>query len=270
VRRSCEVVVYRPEQRERQITIHEQVPEQREVEYTVTIMERQNRSRTEYFTVNRPVQREVQQHYTVTVPYTEQRQATRLVSRLVPVQLTRTVCEDQGHWEERPCETQQQVVAYRGDIAAEGDACAPACGAQPCADACETAACAPATTRVWVPNIVRREIPYTQMQVKCEQQPYEFTVNLCRQEQRTRNVMVTEYVQERQSREVPFTVMVPRQVTRTRMVTEYRTVPRQISQPCTVMVAHREVREYDVPVTRMVAQVCEVPSPAACPTNACE
>jgi hypothetical protein len=55
--------------------------------------------------VQKVVMKNVKQDYCVNVPYTQNKQGTRTIMKCVPVKSYRTVCEDQGHWEERPVQS---------------------------------------------------------------------------------------------------------------------------------------------------------------------
>jgi hypothetical protein len=85
-----------------------------------TVMVPQPRTVVKTFTVCKPVQYEVEQAYTEMVPYTEVRQGVRKICQRVPVETTRTVCRDMGHWEDRTIE-----VCRVGGCGVGG--CAPVC-----------------------------------------------------------------------------------------------------------------------------------------------
>ncbi len=77
------------------------------------------------------------------------------------------------------------------------------------------AACAPAPCpqQVWVPNIVEEQVTVSVCKPVVVEEPYTYTVTLCRQEQRTCTVNVPRMVQETVSREVPYTVCVAKPYT---------------------------------------------------------
>ena len=261
--RTINVTRCRVEQRPYSYTVMRREAQTRDVQCQVVVPRWEERTRTVNYTVCKPVYETRAVRYTVMVPYTERRQATRSVCRMVPVQMTRTVCEDRGHWEERPCETRcndccavdecggyqrrgriQQVAYRRGGSGCGG-----------CAAPCQ------ATRRVWVPNIVERQVAYTCMRPRVEQVPYEYTVNRCRPEERTRNVQVCRMVSEPRSREVHYRVCVPERRTVTRQVTTYRCVPERRTATCSVRVPYTEQKEIPVRVCRMVPKTitCQVP-----------
>ena len=215
-----------------------------QVNKTRTVMVPQVQTRTVNYTVHKPVWRTEEVAYTVNVPYQETRTATRQVCQMVPEVRTCTVTRDRGSWQAVACPT-PHTVAYRGT----------ACGADGCATGCQD--CAPATRMAWVPNLVAEQVQYTVMRPQYTSQPYEYTVTLCRQEQRTRPVQRCELVAEQQSREVQHTVLVPQQQ-------EYvATEIQQIQQPYTyqVCVLKPETRTRQFQVCRMVSeqQTREVP-----------
>jgi len=184
-----EYTVMVPEQRVRTEQYTVCVPVQRVVEQPYTVMVPEQRVRTEQYTVCVPVQRVVEQPYTVMVPTTETRTATRTVCKMVPETVMKTVYECAGHWEERCIE--QPVT------------CAPAT----CAPAtCAPVTCAPKTYRVWVPEMIAKQVPVTCMKPAYFEEQYNYCVTVCRPEQRVQQVTICEYKQECRTREVPFTV----------------------------------------------------------------
>ena len=200
-------------------------------------------------------------------PVTETHQGVRTVKRRVPVTTMRTVTEDHGRYE---C-----VAVEVGQDACGG--CASGCGT------CGVPACGPRHTyrRVYVPNLVTREVPVTTYKVQEIEQPYNYTTTRCVAETKTRTVPVTRYRPEQRTRMVnvmrcrseertrEFTVtryafetrtrQLP--VTRTRIETQTRQVPvtryelqtRTRQVPVTRMV-HKQ-RTTTVPVTRLVHEV---------------
>ena len=94
---------------------------------------------------------------------------------------------------------------------------------------------------------------------------YSYVVNLCRQEVRTQVVQVQDYVQQQQSREVPYTVLVPQVQSRQRQVTTYKCVPTQQTQTYQVQVPYTVEKQVPTTVCRMVPKTvqCYVPVPAA-------
>jgi hypothetical protein len=237
------------------------------VQEPVTVNVAETRMRTETYTVCKPVVKQQTQTYTVNVPYTETREGTRKVCRWVPVNETRVVREDQGHFD-----CVQVAVSSCGDC---GGGCAPTCCghrglfrrrccAQP---ACPPPCCPPqyVTQKVWVPNIVEKQVATTVMRAQWVDEPYKYLVNLCRAEQRTRTFDVVEQVPETLSRQVPYTVCVPQ----TQMVTVNRPQwsdetysyvvnlcrPEVRTQVVQVQDFVREQRTREVPYTVLVPKV---------------
>ena len=171
--RTVQCTECRAETRTCTVNVCRLVPETIQVQRQCTIMCPEVQTRTVSYTCCRPVWNDVQRTYTVMVPYTEMRQCTRQVCRMTPVQQTRTVCEDQGHWEERPCTPP------------------PACAPAACAPAaCAAAACTPATYRCWVPNVVQKQVAVTCMMPTMTTENYNVPVTCCRPETRTCTVRV--------------------------------------------------------------------------------
>ena len=188
----------RPEVRQRKVTVCQQVPETKAVQRTCTIMVPETRKRTEKYTVCKPVMREETREYTVMVPHTETRQGTRQVCKMVPVKEKRIVCEDQGHWEQRACKIACARLRLR--------TCCPV----------RTFCC-------WVPKIVQKEVEVTCCKPQMVTEPCSYKVTVCKPEKRTCKVQVCDYKQEEATREVCYTVCVPKTITRTEQVTTCKT-----------------------------------------------
>lgn len=232
------------------------------VQEPVTVNVAETRMKTETYTVCKPVVKKVTQTYTVNVPYTETREGTRKVCRWVPVNETRTVCEDQGHYE---CVQVEAPSCGSGGCGG----CAPSCcghrglfrrrccyqPAPTCAPACGQPTYV--TKQVWVPNVVQKQVQTTVMRQQMADEPYSYIVNLCRAEQRTRTVDVVEQVAETQTREVPYTVCVPK----TQMVTVNRPQWQDETYSYVVNLCRAEVRTQVVQVQDFVReqQTREVP-----------
>jgi hypothetical protein len=209
--------------------------------------------------------------YTVMVPHYEQRTGVRKVCRVVPVQTMQTVACDEGHWE--TCV--QEVRCCRRGCA--GTCC---CGSR---TICR---------KVWVPQIVTKEVPVTSCQTVVEDQPYAYTVVVCRPEVRTckvrvchvttetrvRKVQVCHYrtelrtktyqvcemVPEVRTRPVTYTVCVPQVQTRICQETSYRIEPVQRVVTYTVCVPRQVQKVVCEPVCRMVQKTVLVPARCCC------
>lgn len=238
----------RPQVQEREVVEYRPVYETKVVERTCTVMVPETRTKTVECVVNVPVWKDVVQEYTVMVPHCEKRQGTRTVCKMVPVTQKRTVVEDQGQWEERPCPT----------------TCAPkTC----CPKTCAPATCAPKTCKVWVPNCVEKEVEVTCMKATMVEEPYEYTVTVCKPETRTCTVRVQECKQEVRTQEVCYTVCVAKQVTRKCPVTTTRCVAEKRTVRCTVMVPHEVEKVVPVCRVKMVPKTVRVP--VCCPAAPC-
>ncbi|MFC1597072.1 hypothetical protein ACFL5Q_03915 [Planctomycetota bacterium] len=238
----------RPEVRQRTVVEYRPVCETKMVERTYTVMVPEVRTKTVECVVNVPVWRDVTQEYTVMVPHCEKRQGTRTVCKMEPVTETRTVMEDQGHWEEQDCPT----------------TCAPkTCRPKTCCPK----TCAPKTCKVWVPDCVEKEIEVTCMKPTTVEEPYEYTVTVCKPETRTCTQRVQECKQEVRTQEVCYTVCVPQQVTKQCPVTTTRCVAEERTVQCTVMVPHEVERVVPVCRVKMVPKTIQVP--VCCPAAPC-
>ncbi len=228
----------RPEVRQCTVTVTKRVPETKAFQRTCTVMVPEIRTRTEEYMACKPVFHEETRQYTVMVSTVETRQGTRTVCKMVPEKQKQIVCEDQGHWEERSCTC--------------GNCC------DPCAPAC--------TQRCWVPNIVQKEIEVTCMKAVTVEEPCTYQVSVCKPVEKTCKVRVCDYQQVPATRQVCYTVCVPKTVTRTQYVTTWRCEQVQQMRSYTVMVPYQVQKEVTVRVCKMVPKTVRVP---VCPTACC-
>ncbi len=278
---------YRTEERQREVTTYKRVTETRIAKKTVVDMVPETRTRTCSYTVRKPVWKDVTEQYqvcvpvvseveqkcTVMVPHQETRSGTRTVCRRVPVTTKKVVCVDEGCWQrqtvEVPC--RPKLKHRRG------------CGCDSCCEPCEV----PTRTvcrRVWVPNIVQKEVECTSYKMVAEQVPCEYTVTVCKPETRTRMVKVCSYKTELRTRTVPrctyeleqktrdicYTVCIakPRQVEVP--ITCCRNVPETSMQTYTVCVPVEVEKEVEVCVCKMVPKTVKVPvCNECCPQRRC-
>ena len=139
------------------------------------------------------------------VAHTETQKQTVAVWKLVPMTKTRTVCEDLGKWIEKRVETACQTAAP-----ACRTACATRCNTS-CNNGCAPSAPAPQTIaviqKVWVPNIVKKEVEFACNEWQQIDEEREIQVTTCKPVEKTRTVKVCEWVTEKQEYEYQVTVM---------------------------------------------------------------
>ena len=234
-KRTITVTEYRTEQRPRTYTVCRAVPETKQVEQTYTVMVPETRTKTVAYTVCKPVYNTVEQTYTVMVPQQEVRKGVRTVCKPVMTQETRTVCEDQGHWE-----THMECVC-----------CVDRCGCPHTQQVCK---------KTWVPNIVTKEVAVQVCKMETSQEECEYTVTVCKPETRTRQVQQCQWVTEQKTRECQYTVCVPQQRTRTCNVTTCKYVQEEKTVNCTVCVPVQVQKEVDVQVCKMEPKTIQVPA----------
>lgn len=255
MRRVC-VTEFRPEQQMKRISVCRMVEERKEVPYEYCEWRQETKTRQVSCQVMVPEWKDVTTEYTVMVPHVEKHQAVRRVARCVPTVERRTVCENTGHWEDRPVQVQTFV---RG------------------CDACGRPVCCPQTTtctqRVWIPEVKTTEIDVTVHKIVCEDQPYECEVTVCRPEKKTCTQRVCTYRCETQTRDVQYTVCVPEKKSGIRTVTCCRPVMEEKDVQCTVMVPHKVEKDVQVCVCRMVEKKIQVavccPQPVCAPAPSC-
>lgn len=247
--RTIHCTEYRPEVRQRTVTVHRRVPETSQITETVACSVPVQKTRTVNYHVTRQVWEEVDQNYTVNVPHTETKTGTRTVCRPVQVQTVRSVCRDQGFFEDVTCAVPCRHCCHRR--------CGGGCGC----GACGGCGVMHVTRRVWRPNYVTEQVPVTVWQNTYVQEPYEYNVTVCVPEVHTRKVKVCRHITEPQSKEVVYTTYERQERQQTRNVTTYKVVAEQRQEQCTVMVPHQVEKQVTVMVCQTVAETisCQVP-----------
>ena len=242
----------RPETQTRKVRTCKLVQESKEVTEEYTVWTQQCQTRKEQYQVSVPEWKDVTTEYTVMVPSTEKRQGVRKVAKCVPTTEKRTVCEHSGHWEDRAVQVQTFV--------------------QGC-DACGRPTCCPQTTtctqKVWVPEVIQKQVDVTVNKIVCEDQPYDYEVTVCKPETKTATQKVCTYKCETHTRDVQFTVCVPEKKTATRTVVSCKPVMEEHDQQFTVMVPHKVEKEILVNVCKMVEKKIQVQTCCPQPAPTC-
>jgi hypothetical protein len=190
-----------------------------------------------------------EESYTVMVPVKEERMGTRKVYTSVPVKKTRTVCQDQGHWDEKTVAT-----PCGGCASHHGSDCG--CRAKKCGGCASCNGCggcgatATTTCRVWVPNMVETQVEYTAYECQASEEQYTYHVTVCKPEAKTRKVQVVRHVQEEVAYKYNVTVCKPE--TRTRKVQVVSHVNEEVAYKYNVTVCKPETRTRKVHVVSHV------------------
>ncbi len=252
--RTVQVTKYRAEQQERTYTVSRCVPHTETVTETCTVMVPEWQTEVVPCTVRKLVKTPVEKTFMVNTTEYQEREGTRRVCRYEPVTVERTVCVDEGHWEERACPSPCGGCAPCGGCGHCGG-CSP-CAPAPCAR----------TVRVWVPNYVQKTVPCTTYRQVWEDVPCTYKVAVCVPKEVTRTVMQCEYVTETVDREVRRCVWKPEQREYTRNVCHVEVVQEEKTVTCNVMVPYTVEEEVEVCVCRMVEETVQVP---VCAATAC-
>jgi ribosomal protein L28 len=231
-RQSCTETRYRTEIQEKECVTYKSVPVTKEVPYKYTVYVREKKVVPQTLEIDTPVCKWVDQTYHEFYPskMTVTRYRTR--TECQPVTVKKVVTRDEGAWEVRQVES----------CDAKGNPCLK-------------------TQRVWVPNLVKKEIEVTENKTVCIREPYECEVDICVPVERTRRVKVWETKTETKTVENCYETVVPK--TRTKMVTvcvtekvrEVTKVPVEVKVPYTVEV------EKDVRVCKWVPRTICIPVP---------
>lgn len=304
VTRQCTVMV--PEVRTRTVnyTVCKPVYETKTCEYQVRVPVYRDVEQT--YTCRVPRYKTVEKTYTAMVPTREKREGVRKVCKVVQETEMRSCTVDEGHWDtqmvEVPCTPAPARTGLLGRCrlfrrtACSADSC---CG---CASGCDCdgcgagdCGCTPTTTvcqKVWVPNLVTKEVPVAVCKTVVEEVPCEYWVTVCKPETRTCHVQVCEWetvtktrtvrvcdyqtetrtktyqtcsmVPQQMSKEVQYTVCVPKTVTKTQHVTVCQRVPYEKEVTYTVCVPQTVEKEVNVRVCKMVQKTMKVPVCGGC------
>jgi hypothetical protein len=212
-------VVYRPQVRQATVNVARKIAETQMVVCRQTVLVPEKRTKEVNYTVCRMAYEDVTSNVTVMVPQSETRQGTRTVCKPVQVQETATVCKDMGHWD-----TKTFVDC---------------CGCQ-------------RSYQCWVPNVVTEKVPVTVWKAQLVEEPYTYQVVTCRPETKQVTHRVAKPTYENMTRNVTYTVAVPKLVERQVPHTTFRCVMEPKVVNYTEMVATKAVRRVKVPVCTMV------------------
>lgn len=301
-KRKVREIEYRTVERERDVTVYEVRPRTRTVQEKHEVLEPVTRTRKEQYTVLKPVTEKVRREVTVSVPVEVQRtgyrteyrpeyrnvvenydvivpkrvrrKATQTVSRMVPVQRTRTVRHNGGYWATQQVAVERPITAM---VAATSVSAASGIGGcSPCVPVscgCQTEYMA---RQVFVPQTVERQQPYTTWQPQLVEVPFEYDQVVYQRERRQRTVrherlravkvpveytevvyrdkkdFITErverLVEEPRERTIRYTELVPRTKVENVRVTEYEEVPVKKRETYTALVPREVEREITVQV----------------------
>jgi hypothetical protein len=244
------IVSYRPETRQRMVTVYRDVPTTKTIEEEYTVWVPQTRMQTVVDTINHPVYGDIELRKTTMTPRVEARQATLTVTRLAPFQEVRTqwaiddscpTCAASG----LPAPPPSRATLPDKSPAGNMDANAPPAprGALSVPDPIESGGACD-TCSVSVP----RKVCVTCWRPVSHQEKVEYPLTNFQPNSRMETVSFYEYKPETKTREVPYVVQVPETRTRTREISVMRTVAEQQPEKYTVMVPYQE--RIDVPVLR--------------------
>ena len=208
-KQTVECTEYQKQMVDKQVTVYERVKKEHKVQCQVTVYERQIKQRDVTHCVRKPVWKEVDHCYTVCVPQWETHKGTRCVKKpcwkdvteeytvmvpcvekhqekvcvwkCVPVEKTRTICVDEGHWEEKKVEV-----------------------CDPCNACCPKVTC---VQKCWVPKIVEKKEKYTCHEWKQVEEIRECEVTVCKPEVKKCTRKVCEWVTEEEEYEYKTCVM---------------------------------------------------------------
>ena len=236
------VTRYRPETRERMVTVYRDVPSTENVPEYYTVLVPQKRTRTVVDTINHPVYGDIELRTTSMTSAVDVRQAVQTVTRLVPVQEQRVA----------PCgcsPTPTPSVApvapspvpppppTAAQVPPAGDPPAVAAPCNTCGNPCAT--CSTCVT-CWKPVSEQVKVQYPVTQFKPES--------------RVDTVSFYEFQPEKKFRQESYVVEVPEERTRTRQITVMRPVTEQQPERYTVMVPYQERILVPVTTCRCVEQ----------------
>ncbi|MEN6449878.1 MAG: hypothetical protein ABFC96_05240 [Thermoguttaceae bacterium] len=236
------VVRFRPETRERLVTVYRDVPAMKTIQEQYTVMVPQTLTRTIVETVNQPTYGDIQLRTTGVTPKVQAKQATYTVTRYVPVQEQRTVCEPVA-----TCATCPTAVPAVAPLPANTSAATPAAPPDPnapppprTASSPPPAAAAPGPACDVGCNTCPQKVCVTTWKPVCQQETVEYPLSQFPTNSRVDTVAFYEYKPETRSHEESYVVEVPERRLRDRQITVMRTMPEQQPEAYTVMVPYQE------------------------------
>ena len=207
--------VYKPQVQQKTVTVVREEVETRLVSRLVTELVPEVRVHTETYTECTPAWEEVAEEVTVLVPETEIREGVRTFAVPAMSTETRKLRRDAGRW---VCES---VVDRHG---------------------CRR------TRTEWMPKIVCEDQPIALCKLGVVSEPCRYEATTYKPKSRTVTRRICKPVYETKTREIPYTVCVPRQVERQCAETICRPVVEEQVVNCLVTVAETQHREILVPI----------------------
>jgi hypothetical protein len=235
---------YRPEVRQRMVTVYHDVPTPDTIQEEYTAYVPQKRMRTVVDTINHPVYGDIQLRTTAMTPEVDVHQGTETVTEMVAIQQQQPApcpCSqtsapppaapddsDRNAPPPAPSDSTSSSSASTVSVSGAGDGCCNPC--QPC----------PVCVTCWKPvsRQVKVQIPVTRFEPRS----------------RLDSVSFYEYKPEKKSHKEEYVVQVPEQRTRTRQITVMRQVAEQQPERYTVLVPYQETIQVPVLTQRWVEQ----------------
>jgi hypothetical protein len=247
------VTRYRPEVRQRLVTVYRDVPTTETVPEEYTVLVPQKRTRTVTDTINHPVWGDIQLRTTAMTPEVDVRRGTYSVTRMVPVQeerVMRSGCSPipapmpvpPPSRDEDPSAPPLPRDAVPNAAAPPSDSTS-ATDAPPVGGACNTC-CDPCPCKVCV----------TTWKPVSQQVTVEYPLTHFKPDSRLDTISFYEFKPETKFRKETYTVQVPEKRTRTRQITVMRPVAEKQPEQYTVMVPYQERIQVPVLVRRYVEQ----------------
>lgn len=253
-RKVCDIA-FRPEQRQRTYMVCRPIVETHDVQETCCVMVPEQRTCTVQCIVRKPVMRQVTQECLVDVPYQERCKGVRQVCQYVPVTETHTIQVPETRTRTETY-TVCRPVMRQMEVLDKGLGC---CAQSACDDVCKRLVCVWDTVReqrtceVPYSVCVSKEVTVTVNKPQLVDVPFEYVVTRCRPERRTIAVNVCDYVDVPETRQVAYTVPVPKQVTVTRKVSCLKGMTQEpYTETFMVQAPYQIEREIQVAVCKMV------------------
>lgn len=238
--RTQTVTRYRPEVRERMVTVYRQVPATETIEEEFVVMVPETRTRTVTDTINTPVYGDIQLRVTKMASQVEPRQRTQTVTRMISVHEMRcepgcpqpaapgwpTIAPNEQAIDAPPPPPSPDAAPPQTTYVSGG-----ACGG-----------CAPRTVCITTWKPVSQDVTV------------QYAVTHLEPSSRLRPVSFYEYKTETQDREEQYVVDVPQIRTRTREIAVTRTIADQQPERYTEMVPYQEKIQVPIVTRRYVEQ----------------
>jgi hypothetical protein len=239
------ITCYRPETRERMVTVYRDVPTSKTIQEKYTVMVPETRTRIVTDTINHPVDGDIQLRTTTMTPEVDVRQGSQTVTRLVAVQEERVARANCCPSPAPPAESASPAPPATPDSEAPPST-SDATSTSDAASAPEAPVSVGAACNTCYDPCPPCRVCSTYWKPVSQQVRVQYPVTRFKPSSRLDTISFVEFQPETKQRQESHVVQVPEERIRTRQITVMRTVAEQRPEQYTVMVPYE--KRIQVPV----------------------